>query len=143
MSNVETVELTEFENVDMLIIDNLKTNQHWQFCADELESKDGRWLHDDELEYNNFEFGPEHVLTAGTRVKIGHLWGYYQKTNGLSNARDYAVVLPVDATVESVVWFMLSQYHSQLKDIDAVGRFFYIEAVSQNRDGDVEIYWGT
>ena len=125
-----------------LDVDSTLDNRHWKFCADEIEV-DGRFLSDDELTYEQFgELGPDAMLPAGTRVVMPHLWGFLG-TAGLTPATDFVITLPAAASVERVVYIILSQYHMAMQGVGASARFYYIEAVTRRPNGDVEIVWGT
>lgn len=133
----------------LLDVDNLLDNQYWRFCADTVTAPDGRFLKDEELTYEEFEMGPEYILPAGTKVVMPHLWGWYDKTEGNTNlgsltpATDFVLELPKAAAVKYAVYVILSQYHEQLQNQNAGGRYYFIEEVRENKNGEVEIVWGT
>jgi hypothetical protein len=133
----------------LLAVDNTLDNQYWRFCADDVVDETGRFLNDDELTYENFDLGPDAILSEGTKVVMPYLWGWYDRPEGNANlealtpATDYEVVLPKAATVRHVVHVILSQYHEQMQVNDASGRYFFIEAVREVQPGVVEIVWGT
>lgn len=133
----------------LLNVDNLLDNQYWRFCADRVMDDTGRFLEDDELTYDDFDLGPEAILAEGTLVRMPHLWGWYDATEGDTNlgiltpATDFIIELPKAATVKHVVYVLLSQYYEQMQFQNAGGRFYFIENIREVAPGQVEIIWGT
>lgn len=135
--------------MELLIVESTLDNEYWLFCADEVSDDNGRFLEDDELTYDEFDLGPDAVLPAGTMVVMPHLWGWHVSTEGDTNfgiqtaVNDFIIEIPKAATVQHVVYVILSQYYKHMNNQNASGRFFFIENVREVKPGVVEIIWGT
>jgi hypothetical protein len=140
MSN-PTITIDADAPVAMLDVSNTLDNGYWQFCADSVMDENGTFLAESDYTYDEFELGPDAILPAGTKIFMSHLWGW--KEQGLTEAQDWEIVIPRDATVKHVVHVLLSEYHASLNAGGAEGRFYYIEEVKARDEGVVEIVWGT
>lgn len=142
--DTQTLTIDATQPLQLIDITNYLDNQFWMFCADEVMDENGKFLSDDELTYNRFEYGPDDILPAGTTVRLPYLWGFAD--TGLSAPTDYVMTVPegsTTATVKHVVYVMLSQYHVELQKQDADARFYFVEQVKEGDDGVIEICLGT
>ena len=128
--------------IALLDVDNVLDNQAYRWCADEVQDADGRWLRDDELTYDKFQYGPEYIAPAGSKIKLDYTWGFTEA--GMSNVVDYEIVIPKAATMKHIVHVILSVYHGDLdKHNGGSGRFYFIEAIERKADDSFHIHFGT
>lgn len=137
----ETTVIDPLAPIALLDVDNVLDNELFKWCADEVMDSEGNFLEDKDLTYANFEITPATLLPAGTTVVMPYLWGYGARD--MTKPTDYKVTLPSDATAAHVVHVILSAYHGELEAAGGSGRFFFIEEVRVNDNGDVEVSWGT
>lgn len=139
----QVFEIDATKPLNLLVVESQMDNTHYKFCADEVVTDDGRYLEDDELTYNDFVYGPEAELPAGTKLRIPYLWGFEE--TGLSAPTDFVMTLPKAATVKHIVYVMLSQYHVQMQAINASARYYFVEQVGPSRthEDEIEIVLGT
>jgi len=128
--------------IALLDVDSVLDNSQYRWCADEVFAEDGRCLRDDELTYDRFEFGPEYLVPAGSKIKLPYTWGYTDA--GMSGVVDYEITIPRAATMQHVVHVILSVYHGELmKQAGGHGRFYFIEGIERDEDGVYTIHFGT
>lgn len=123
-------------------VDNVLDNEYWRWCADEVMTDDGEFIPEEFLTYDKIGIPPGTILPAGTTVVMPYLWGHGNE-GGMTDPTDYEVTLDKAATVTRVVHVILSQYWADAEEMDAVGRFFFIEEVLRQPDGKIQISWGT
>jgi len=128
--------------IALLDVDNVLDNSQYRWCADEVTDETGRFLRDDELTYDQFTYGPDYVVPAGSKIKMDYLWGY--DSNGMTGVVDYEITIPRAATMKHIVHVILSVYHGEMhKDPEGAGRFYFIEATERDEDGVYHIHFGT
>jgi len=128
--------------IALLDVDSVLDNRQYRWCPDEVTDGKGRWLDDDELTYDQFTYGPDYVVPAGSKIRMDYLWGYID--NQISGVVDYEITIPRAATMKHIVHVILSVYHGELqKNEEGFGRFYFIEAVEQDEDGVYHIHFGT
>lgn len=128
--------------IALLDVANVLDNNLYRWCADEVCDETGRFLRDDELAYDQFEYGPDYVVPAGSKIRMDYLWGFTDK--GHSGIVDYEIVIPRAATMKHIVHVILSVYHGEMeKYAGGQGRFYFIENTTQDNDGVFHIHFGT
>lgn len=128
--------------IALLDVDNDLDNGVYKWCADEITDETGRYLRDDELTYDQFAYGPEYILPAGTTVRMDYLWGYSE--DGMTDVVDYEITIPRAASLKYVVKVILSVYHGQMQEKpDGSGRFYFIEGIAVDEDGVFNVHFGT
>lgn len=128
--------------IALLNVDNVLDNSQYRWCADEVEGADGRWLRDDELTYEKFEYGPDYVVPAGSTVRLDYTWGFTDA--GMSGIIDYEITIPKSATMKHIVYVILSVYHGDMQNHSGgCGRFYFIESVERKADSSFHIHFGT
>ena len=135
-----TVTVDPLEPIALLNVSNVLDNEYWRWCADEVMDDTGRFLRDEELTYEQFEYGPDAVLPEGTTVRMEYLWGHGDLQ--LTKPKDYVVTLNRAAPASRVVHVLLSAYAADVEAQGATMRFYFIEQVSE-KDGEIVIAWGT
>ena len=81
---------------------------------------------------------PALTLPAGKTIVMEHTWGYDDNEN-MTDMLDVTLSLAVASTMEEVAALIISAYHSTV----SYARFYYIEDVHTNANGDVVIVFGT
>lgn len=121
----------------LLVIANLDgdlySNRYWKWCED----GDG-----DTGTYDEFEYGPDFMLAEGDTLRMDYLWGW-RDAGGISAPADYQLTVPKAMDIKTALAHLLAQYHADEQMQKSSGRFFYIEGVVRDENGDYLIEWGT
>lgn len=128
----ETVVIEPLIPMALLDVGDVLDNRYWKFCSDDPLAE--------ALTYEEFAYGPDAILPAGTTVRIEYLWGFGETVH--TKPKDYVVTLPKAATVSRAVHVLLSEYYATVESEGGSGRFFFIEQVHE-KDGEIVVEWGT
>lgn len=128
--------------IALLDVDNVLDNSQYRWCADDTQDETGRFLRDDELTYNDFKYGPDYVVPAGSKIRLDYTWGFTDE--GMSGVVDYEMTTPKNATMKHVVHVILSVYHGDMaKHEGGSGRYYFIEDIARDDDGVFHVHFGT